>query len=178
MIEFCVDVIRPHFRRHTLAVSLFSPRNLTQGSTTQTCLFHTHVHSYLLYRPRFHFSIGKKYSVSKIKSPLKWFRLGFDSFPNDQGDQIGRILANWAIVYFGQFLNILEVAQLFCYFFHGKIRYVLKINWLGFILGHFLTNSSGHLVNGLKPFLQCLWVFFPTSEQTTNIQALGFNRQY
>jgi hypothetical protein len=30
-----------------------------------------------------------------------------------QGDQIGRIFAHWAFVYFGQFLNITKVAQSF-----------------------------------------------------------------
>jgi hypothetical protein len=34
---------------------------------------------------------------------------------NQQGDQIGRIFARWAIVYFGLFLKVTEVAKHFGY---------------------------------------------------------------
>jgi hypothetical protein len=37
-----------------------------------------------------------------------------------QGDQIGRIFAQWVIVFFGQFLeNYRSITSIFGYFFHG-----------------------------------------------------------
>jgi hypothetical protein len=40
----------------------------------------------------------------------------------EQGDQIGRIFAEWVIVYFGKFLKITEVVKirLLCTVFHDK----------------------------------------------------------
>jgi hypothetical protein len=50
------------------------------------------------------------------------------------------------IVYFGQIFLITEVAQIFDYFFHGKIDVsIVAKNWLGiFVLVKFLTDLSGH----------------------------------
>jgi hypothetical protein len=59
-----------------------------------------------------------------------------------QGDQIRRIFAFWAIVYFGLFFS--GVAQIFSYLFS---RYTVIKNVLGYILGNFFTNSSGHSVS-------------------------------
>jgi hypothetical protein len=46
---------------------------------------------------------------------------------------------------FGMFLKIKEVAH-FGAIFSNSTRYVLILtnNWLGYILGDFFTNSSGH----------------------------------
>jgi hypothetical protein len=55
----------------------------------------------------------------------------------------------WEVVFFGQlfslgsFLKIIKAAQLLC--LHGNIYvFVLTKNGLGYILGDFFTNSSGH----------------------------------
>jgi hypothetical protein len=64
----------------------------------------------------------------------------------DQGDQIGRIFACWATVYFGQcFENYRSGAKMWTTFFHGT-SYVLILgeNGLGLILGDFFTNTPGH----------------------------------
>jgi hypothetical protein len=61
-----------------------------------------------------------------------------------QGDQIGRIFAHWAIVFFKQFLKMIEVAQNFGLHFHIKgFTSILIKSGLGFILGDF---SQIHLV--------------------------------
>jgi hypothetical protein len=54
-------------------------------------------------------------------------------FNSTQGDQIGRFFCLLAIVFFGQFWKI-------------KVTYILILtkNGVGYILGDFLTNSSGH----------------------------------
>jgi hypothetical protein len=71
-----------------------------------------------------------------------------------QGDQIGRIFAYWAIVYFGQFSeNYRSSPQLRGYFFHDQCyALILTKKILGYILGDFITNSSGHSVCGDKSF--------------------------
>jgi hypothetical protein len=65
---------------------------------------------------------------------------------HNQGDQIGRIFAYWAIVYFGavflkkyirSFRAIFSTVKFMCYI-------ILTENGLGHILGDFLANSSGH----------------------------------
>jgi hypothetical protein len=71
-----------------------------------------------------------------------------------QGDQIGRIFAYWVIVYFRQFYeNYRNGSNLLDTFVHGKsyihkcilkYTYLLTKNVLGYILGDFFTNSSGH----------------------------------
>jgi hypothetical protein len=64
-----------------------------------------------------------------------------------QGDQIGRIFACWAVVYSGQVFwklqNKPQFLGLFCP--RPNVRaYIFTINGLGYILGDFFTNSSGH----------------------------------
>jgi hypothetical protein len=63
-----------------------------------------------------------------------------------QGDQIGRIIAYWAITFFGQSIeNYISSANSRDSFIHST-SYVLiwtKI-CLGYTLGDFFTNSSGH----------------------------------
>jgi hypothetical protein len=65
--------------------------------------------------------------------------------PSPQGDQIGRIFAHWAIVFFGQLLKITEVAQIFdALLFKGE-RYKLilrKTGWATF----WAIFSQTHLV--------------------------------
>jgi hypothetical protein len=60
-----------------------------------------------------------------------------------RGDQIRRIFAQWAIVYFGQFFLITEVALIFVQF--SSIKYVFFYkNWFELHFGLFFTSSSGH----------------------------------
>jgi hypothetical protein len=61
---------------------------------------------------------------------------------------IGRIFAYWAFFYFRQLFKIKRFSSNFwATFVHGK-SYVLILtkNCLGFILGDFFTNLSGHPV--------------------------------
>jgi hypothetical protein len=66
----------------------------------------------------------------------------------EQGDQIGRIFAQWAIVYFGQFFENHKSSPNFCATFPKIIDYMLTLTKLvlGDLLGYFFTNSSGHPV--------------------------------
>jgi hypothetical protein len=63
-----------------------------------------------------------------------------------QGDQIGRIFANWAIVFIWAVFVITELAQIFWLLFTTKVVNVILFtnNELGYILGGFFANSSGH----------------------------------
>jgi hypothetical protein len=63
-----------------------------------------------------------------------------------QGDQIGRIFANWTIVNLGQlFGNNGSSPRSWIAFLQSKSYVaILTKNELGYILGDFLTNSSGH----------------------------------
>jgi hypothetical protein len=60
----------------------------------------------------------------------------------NQGDQIGRIFAYWVIIFFGRFLKISEVAQIYGTTFSQSIcsLFILTKNGLGYILGDFFTN--------------------------------------
>jgi hypothetical protein len=63
-----------------------------------------------------------------------------------QGDQIGQNFAYWAIVSFGQgFRKIRQSTDFWATLPHGEGE-VLTVtnNGLGYILGDFFTNSSGH----------------------------------
>jgi hypothetical protein len=67
-----------------------------------------------------------------------------------QGDQIGRIFAQWEIIYFGRLVENRKSSPYFCATFSLStglcicdILIVTKIG-LGYILGNFFTNSSGH----------------------------------
>jgi hypothetical protein len=62
-----------------------------------------------------------------------------------QGDQIVRILDYWAIVFFGLFRKITEVAQMFGLLYFNGISNLLILtkNGLGYILCDFFTDSSG-----------------------------------
>jgi hypothetical protein len=48
---------------------------------------------------------------------LAWLSHAFCSLPANQGDLMVQIFAHWAIVYFGQFFSITEVAHMIGYFF-------------------------------------------------------------
>jgi hypothetical protein len=63
----------------------------------------------------------------------------------DQGDQIRLFFAYWVNVYLGSCMINVEVDQILGYFFHG-ISYglIMTKNELGYILGDFFANSSGH----------------------------------
>jgi hypothetical protein len=80
------------------------------------------------------------------KAPF-WAIFGQSFFlQNIQGDQIGRIFALLAIVYFGRFKKNCNSSPHFCAIFPLRIDYVLNLTkiGLGYILGDFFTNSSGH----------------------------------
>jgi hypothetical protein len=65
----------------------------------------------------------------------------------EQGDQIGQIFAYLVIVYFGQLLKkIQKLHKIFgALFTMVKVTYYFwEINGLGYILGDFFANSSGH----------------------------------
>jgi hypothetical protein len=66
-----------------------------------------------------------------------------------QGDQIGRIFAQWAIIYFGQFLKITEVAHILCCKYKGCINFVQKTVWATF-WAIFIETSSGHPVRRIR----------------------------
>jgi hypothetical protein len=63
-----------------------------------------------------------------------------------QGDQIGRILTSWAIVFFGQFYENYTRSAYFELLINTKnvLHYFLQKNVLGYIWGKFFENSSGH----------------------------------
>jgi hypothetical protein len=46
-----------------------------------------------------------------------------------QGDRIGQIFAYWASVFFGQFVENMQVDQIFGYFFRGKSFIYVGINF-------------------------------------------------
>jgi hypothetical protein len=53
---------------------------------------------------------------------------------------------DWAIVYFGPLLILSKASRILGYFYTVEIgRYIVLLNKFGYILGDFLTNSSGHL---------------------------------
>jgi hypothetical protein len=62
------------------------------------------------------------------------------------GDQMSRIFSYWAIIYFGQFfLNNIYSTIFWTAFSMVKWSIRFDKNGLGYILGDFSTNSSGHL---------------------------------
>jgi hypothetical protein len=65
-----------------------------------------------------------------------------------QGDQIGRVFAPWAIVYFGEFLeNHRSSQKLRATFFQCKNNVsILTKKSVGLHFGHFFTKSPGHPV--------------------------------
>jgi hypothetical protein len=76
--------------------------------------------------------------------------VGFDSltslFNLQQGDHIGRFLAYWAIVIFGQSLKTEIAKYLWGTFPRGKswVCFDSDKNVLGHMLGDYFPNSSGH----------------------------------
>jgi hypothetical protein len=62
---------------------------------------------------------------------------------SSQGDQIGRIFACGAIIFFGCFLTT-EVAKIFGYFFYTEKMCITLTKKIGPQFGRFFTNSSGH----------------------------------
>jgi hypothetical protein len=66
----------------------------------------------------------------------------------EQGDQIGRIFAKWAIVYFGYiFKNFSSNPDFRAASFHCKIYLlILTKQWVWLHFGQFFTHSSGRAV--------------------------------
>jgi hypothetical protein len=70
-----------------------------------------------------------------------------------QSDQIGRILACWAIVYFGQlFENFISSPNFWDIFSTESNVLILRKSWLGYNLCDIFTNSSGHHVTMITIF--------------------------
>jgi hypothetical protein len=69
----------------------------------------------------------------------------FKAWP-EQGDQIGRIFAHWAIAFVGQFIeNYRSSANSWANFFPStSCVLILTKNCLCYTLGDFFKNSSGH----------------------------------
>jgi hypothetical protein len=67
-----------------------------------------------------------------------------------QCDQIGRLFAYWAIIYFGWILKITEIAFILGRIFPRKkvMFIILRKEGLGYILGDFFTSQSGHPARG------------------------------
>jgi hypothetical protein len=62
-----------------------------------------------------------------------------------QGDQIGRIFAQWMIFAIGSYIKISEAAHFFGYFIQQlSLCFNLNKNGLGYILVEFFINSSGN----------------------------------
>jgi hypothetical protein len=78
---------------------------------------------------------------SPHQEPIPEEQLGRPNLSTQQGDKIGRILAQWVSVCFGK----LHENNILGYFFQ-RLRLCINTcrNGLGFILGEFVTNSSGH----------------------------------
>jgi hypothetical protein len=79
-------------------------------------------------------------------------KINTNSFVCWQGDQIGRIFARWAIVFFGQiFKNYRKSLNSWPAYFQGKSYVYINFakNWLGYILGNIFKNSSGHPAGGI-----------------------------
>jgi hypothetical protein len=70
-----------------------------------------------------------------------------------QDDQIGRIFAQWAIVYYEQFFENYRSSPHLCYTVFTGIDYVLILtkNGLGYILGHFSQTHLVTLVGACSP---------------------------
>jgi hypothetical protein len=63
-----------------------------------------------------------------------------------KGDQIGRIFAHWVIVYFGHLFENYRTSTNFWGTFSLSWGYALILakNVLGYVLGYFFKNASGH----------------------------------
>jgi hypothetical protein len=82
---------------------------------------------------------------------------------------LGRIFAYWAIVYFGHYFdNYRSTANYWATFLHSTSYVLILTNtWLGYILGDFFTDSSGHPGGGwgLLRVFGILTEFFLSGEQ-------------
>jgi hypothetical protein len=63
-----------------------------------------------------------------------------------QSDQIGRIFAHWAIVYFGHFFENYNVGPNFGLHFPTVKTLILTKKYLGYILGNVFTNSHAQKI--------------------------------
>jgi hypothetical protein len=83
------------------------------------------------------------FALTKIKSRKNYAGHTATAVPQLQGDQIGQIFANWAIVYNGKVFYITNVAK-----FLGTVKVICFIiltkKCVGLHFGQFFTNSSGH----------------------------------
>jgi hypothetical protein len=75
--------------------------------------------------------------------------MSFSIYTDKRGDQIGGIFADWVIVYLGSFVKITQTDKIFWLLFPLLKLYTNfnKTKWLGYILGDFSKNSSGHLAD-------------------------------
>jgi hypothetical protein len=88
---------------------------------------------------------------------------------SDQGDQIGPILAYGRLFIFGQPLdNCKSSSNFFATFFH---RTILTKHVLGYILGDFFTNSSGHPEKEFPSKIFIDYSFTPEILQSSEISS-------
>jgi hypothetical protein len=79
------------------------------------------------------------------------------NFGREQGDHIGRIFADWAFVFFGQFFLFTEVAQNPGLMLYLKASYVIILKkGLGYLLYIKAIFSQTHLVTLVESFLSSL----------------------
>jgi hypothetical protein len=85
---------------------------------------------------------------------------------DDQGDQIGRIFAFWAVVYFGQFFLIGKKRKLFGLLF-SAVQVVCLFNLtksgLGFILGGFSLAHQATRLSSKEPLKHQIGRCLPTN---------------
>jgi hypothetical protein len=80
---------------------------------------------------------------------------GINNLTRQQGDQIGRFFAYWASVFYGSFFDNCRSSPIFWPLFTTEKVINLTNNVLGYILGHFFTNSSGHTSRKLVDTTTC-----------------------
>jgi hypothetical protein len=92
---------------------------------------------------------SQRFWAEAIRNGLPVSSEGCPTLPelSSQCDRIGRIFAHWAIGYFVQFSgNCKSSPYIFWGYSFPQLRFDIKFgkNGLGYILGEFFTNSSGH----------------------------------
>jgi hypothetical protein len=90
---------------------------------------------------------------------VNWIFLSPTCPCHQQGDQIRRNFAYWAIAYFGQFLNLKKLVQILWQLFSAvKIMSFFGKNELDHILGDFFKSSSGHTGKQFHFLLRMLFI--------------------
>jgi hypothetical protein len=97
------------------------------------------------------------------KEKLEWMiRRCFDFVDRQQGDQIGRIFAYRANVYFGQFFENHRSSSIFgCFFPRLSLCIDFDMKSVGIHFGDFFTNLSGHPGRQTRPEVICTYCVSP-----------------